>query len=297
MSTDLTTTSRQIEDVVSRCGLINNPADAFMSQLALARGVSQLKQILDDEIMKEVISLRGSSLGFKTDRDSKGQPYSVQEVRDAILEGLLKGARIVGNEINIIAGKCYLTKECYRRFLNELEGFSGLQLSFQVPEIHEGYALVGATATWNQDGKMKQVEYLKQAQDMRICVKHDKKYGSHDQAIGKAEKKLLKMIWETVTGHKSIDDSEDIVSPTDASAAIEATSIDSEESRKLTESMCSRIADCETHEELEEINQEKDSARDGSLITNQDWKTVKDNLNSRYRQLFPKKGNESSDHS
>lgn len=285
MSYDLATVSRQADEVVAKCGTLANPAEDIAAAIQLSRGVNQLRQLFSGEVWQDIKSLQGSPLGFLTDKDSgrNGQPYTDDVIREALIEGLLKGARAVGNEINIIAGRCYVTKQAYRRLLSELDGFANLKLQFEMPEIHASYAVVGVVATWTMHGKPDSIQLDANGTDTRIVVKHDAKYGSHDQAIGKAERKTLKMIWEMVTGQRpSVDDDDAVIVQPEA---IAVESIDTNQSADLRDSLISRIGDCETVKDLKEINDERETGVASNMLTQEDSELVLSNLTAAKQSL------------
>lgn len=79
---------------------------AFSKALALAKGIQELRKAFTPEVLKDFLSLQGSAIGFRTDRDDKKEGrYNVDEIRDCAIEALLRGAYPIGNEFNIISGR------------------------------------------------------------------------------------------------------------------------------------------------------------------------------------------------
>lgn len=189
--------------------------------LKLAKGMRLLEEKLTDKIMQEIMYLQGSKLGFRTDKDDKGG-YDVKTVRHCFIESLLRGARPVGNEWNIIAGNCYLTKEFFIRAMSTMPGLSDLTLEFGVPEYKNGNALVPCTASWSYKGR----------QDSLTCDKvHDAQgrlLGDNsisvrvnngmivDAIYGKAERKMRARIMSRITNTQwsdaDVDDSVEVSS-------------------------------------------------------------------------------------
>ena len=98
------------------CAAINQVADPFQRSVITAAAMKALEESLGDEVMESyIMPLADSPLGFRTDRDPKTQkdkpPYSIAQVRACYIEATLKGLQSVGNQWNIIAGRCYVTKE------------------------------------------------------------------------------------------------------------------------------------------------------------------------------------------
>lgn len=177
-----------------------------MRALKLVRGMKELRRLFDGEILDNVMELMDSNLGFRTDRapgtkDKNGnevKPYPKQVVRDCVIEGLLRGANMIGNELNIISARCYLTKEYYERIVREL--VSDLRVVEGVPQKCEGGALVPMRATWSFDGRQGAIDCIKTAEeDRRIPVRVNAGMGT-DAVIGKAYRKLYAKIHRRVTG-------------------------------------------------------------------------------------------------
>lgn len=287
MNQELTTTENlelQITSVVDQCSLLNQSAGTFGQLFQMAAGIEQLKAIFTDEVMKSVMSVQGTSLGFLTDKDRE-QGYSMPIVRDCLITALLNGARPIGNEFNIIAGKAYLTKEFFIRILRDLEGLHDLTISLGVPELKSGIAMVEASATWSYMGRKDAIQFLHEpGRDNRIVVKLNAGMG-HDAALGKAERKLRKRIFERITGTTWSGVEEDAGDPADDRKVIEVQN-ESGTDLQLIESFKARIAEAESIEELEAIKAESDEAKSQGLLTLADYKThLKDLLNERYRVI------------
>ncbi len=117
-----------------------------------------------------------------------------------IVQALLRGLQPVGNQINVIAGNLYVTKEGYERLLREFPGLSRLSIEIGVPAtIGEG-ALVPCRASWSLDGQQDLLVCEKGTDaDYRIPIRVNKSMGV-DAIIGKAKSKLYRRIYERLTG-------------------------------------------------------------------------------------------------
>jgi hypothetical protein len=152
------------------------------------------------------LPLRGTTLGFLTDMDTKGadQQYPIHVVRDCCTEALMRGFNLVGNEFNIIAGRFYGAKAGYERKVLEWPGLTHLLMEPAVPQAGNGGALVAYVATWRLNG---QQQCLKCAQenvdgtiiDNRIPVKVNSGMGA-DAILGKAERKMYYRIYKRLSG-------------------------------------------------------------------------------------------------
>jgi hypothetical protein len=172
--------------------------------LTIAAAMQSLRELLKGQLMKNVMALAGTELGFKTDRDApfdkNGKPmvkYNESQVRDAAIAALMKGAQLCGNEFNIIATRSYLTKEFFERACAEYPGLTDLKLTEGVPVTAPGGALVPYIAKWNFHGVPDCVECIKvAASDTRIPVKGT----GADAILGKAKRKILARVYARVTG-------------------------------------------------------------------------------------------------
>ncbi|QEG40455.1 hypothetical protein [Roseimaritima ulvae] len=211
ISGDYQTAIAKLDTVIGDCcTAVANARKAnhpMMVAMTTARATNMLRELITDEMMRDIMALQGSHLGFITDKDADGG-YKVGVIREVMIEAALKGFRMVGNETNIIAGRHYGTKLGYRRKVLEIEGFSDLVLEPGVPEQHGTNALVPLIATWKLDGKPLSIRRLKTPEiDRRIPVRVNAKMGA-DAIVGKAERKILKEIYELCCGY-TIADSED----------------------------------------------------------------------------------------
>lgn len=153
MSTALKTT----EQLKERWDQIQKVGDGFRGALSvgasqgsisvdMALAVAQLRSLITDEMVQTIMPLMNSPLGFKTDsgkEDSKRPtPYGIDVVREVWIIAELTGARMTGNETNIIAGNAYFTKEFYDRIVRETDGINDIDIICGHPEIRTGYAKI-----------------------------------------------------------------------------------------------------------------------------------------------------------
>ena len=153
--------------------------------LMLAEGTTQMMALLTEEVMKPIMALQGSTLGFRTDKDSAGG-YPLKAVRDVTIEAYLRGFRMTGNEVNIIAGRFYAAKDGCRRRVLEWPGLKEFRHELSFPTDKGGTAYVNALATWTLNGKPDQYERRD-----KTAIPSRRNSGMGDDAIlGKAERKL-----------------------------------------------------------------------------------------------------------
>ena len=177
----------ELESVADRYSPANvGSLPRFERMLKLAEGMGELRSRLMP-LMDRVLPLAGSALGFKADKQ-----YPADVICEALIEATLRGVYPVGNEWNIIQGRCYITKEGYTRLVRELPGLTDLRLMPGVPRIQPGGAVVPYKATWRLDGKAQSIE-------RQIPVKLNTGMGA-DGALGKATRKMLASIYAQCTG-------------------------------------------------------------------------------------------------
>jgi hypothetical protein len=180
-----------LDAVISQCSLQHmDGATQFEAMFKMAAGMRELRSLITEDAMKDVMQLQNTSLGFRTDKAQGG--YGVDVVKDCVIEASLRGLRPVGNEFNIISGRLYVTKEGLSRLVREYPGVTDLRLSPAVPVMRNGGAIVLYKATWNLDGKTQSLE-------REFPVRVNSGMGA-DAIIGKATRKMLAAIYGQLTG-------------------------------------------------------------------------------------------------
>jgi hypothetical protein len=179
------------------------PGKVFSSTIALARAMTELRQLMTADVMERIMPLMNTPLGFLTDRNplvraknkdgSPITPYSEEAVRDCVIEGALRGFAVVGNEMNIIASRFYGAKAGFERLVRTFPGIANYTDGFEVPRLAEkGGAVVACWASWEINGS-------KQRIDRKFAVKGDS-YSSADAYLGKAQRKLAAAVYARLTG-------------------------------------------------------------------------------------------------
>lgn len=164
-----------------------------------AQAMDALRDALDNNVMRTFFPLMNSALGFRTDKAKPdGDRYSVDEVREFLIECLLMGVHPVGNEANIIGGRMYVTKEGLARLVREYPGLTDLKLTPGVPKLardNKGEvsgAIVPYKATFRINGHAREIE-------REIPVKVNA-YMGIDAIVGKATRKILAAVYGLLTG-------------------------------------------------------------------------------------------------
>lgn len=198
----------------SALAAFNAPPDqnGVIAALNVAQGVAELRELFDlPEIKERIIALQDKAIGFRTDKDptrkQRGKdgseyyptPYSYDIVRDCAIEATLRGLQLVGNQMNIISGRMYATREGYEGLIRKLKVVTDFTPIIHVPRAAQGGngVLIECEATWLHDGKP-------QAIKATIPVKTDN-YSTIEQSLGKATRKFLKRCYEKMTGNAPSD--------------------------------------------------------------------------------------------
>lgn len=190
--------------------IVNNYAAAFQATTV----VSLLREAMTDEVMQRVfMPLMNTKIGFLTDHTGKPrgnrpplQPYSVNVVRDAIIDAVSIGLLPTGNQFNIIAERMYPTKEGYTALLRRMGVKYYIDISYDRSQT-KGFAEIPCKITYSWQGE-------KNSFSITATVKKDD-YSSPDQLRGKAERRAKKALYEYLTGCDWGDADENSSAPVD----------------------------------------------------------------------------------
>ena len=189
--------------------------NSIENSLVVANAIGYLRESLTPEIMAPIMSLQGSKLGFKSDRDlvknsntgkyEKGPGYPLDIVKDCFIEMSLIGLLPTGNMWNIIAGNAYITKEGGTYLLKNM--VHGLKYSISYTEVNQSddklTANVTAVIKWELNGEKRQ-------ESVPFPIKSDR-FTTFDSLIGKADRKAKVWLYNQVSGLDISDgDIEDI---------------------------------------------------------------------------------------
>lgn len=193
--------------------IVNNFGAAFQAVTV----VNLLRSALTDDVMNAVfMPLMNTKIGFLTDRNgrpnSRGQvkaPYSVNVVRDAVIDAVAIGLMPTGNQFNIIAERMYPTKEGYTALLRKLGVKYFIEVSYDKSQT-QGFAEIPCSISYQYNGEKNSFKIV-------ATVKKDD-YSSPDQLRGKAERRAKKALYEYITGCDYGDADEDSSRVVDAVA-------------------------------------------------------------------------------
>ena len=190
----------------------------FTRAIVYGMAVANLREALDEKVMKALLKLKNSKLGFRTD-ETMNQPYPMQLVRDCIIDAATLGLQCVGNQFNIIGGNMYVTKEGFTFLLRQLSQqgvLRDMKFIYHPAEISES-STMGTARNGEQYQKVERegrvlVEVSCVYQGKAINEKLEfvirvNKGMSQDAVLGKAERKAKAWLYNYLTD-QAISDGE-----------------------------------------------------------------------------------------
>jgi len=153
--------------------------------------ISEINLYFTDEKITTISNeFQNKSYGFRTDNP---RGYDNNTVKESVIFGLLKGVHYTDNELNIIAGRGYITKEGFQGLMRRNPDFNDFSLIMKTDEIDKvkKIATIHAKANWVYRGK----NYCT-PEKFQVSVKWNDKM-SNDAIIGKAERKVRRYACET----------------------------------------------------------------------------------------------------
>jgi hypothetical protein len=170
----------------------SNGMQGFERAFLIAEAAAQLKLALTSDYMKPIMQLQGNRLGFKTDKDEDGG-YKEDVVKNCLIEAVLTGVQPFGNQFNIIAGNCYITKEGFGHLLSNTPGLE-YEIIPQLPRINgeKSSAAIVMRIDWTINGK-------KETREIDFPIRMNKFMGT-DAVIGKAYRKARAWLFGKLTG-------------------------------------------------------------------------------------------------
>jgi len=213
---NLEKSTNQINDIMSQLNQLASITSDFEKGLMYAHFISEMKASIEGKTFEIIKNLMNTGLGFKTDRNPNAainpkSPYPDEIVKDCVVQAMIHGLRIYGNEFNIIGGNFYVTKEGLERIVlshPNLEKKVDLQFkgSKQSPDTGK-YAI-----TWEFSFKFKGSQEVSGTNIVFVNGKVGKNdYDvSFDSVLGKARRKILNYIYNEMTNGFKIQDADDI---------------------------------------------------------------------------------------
>ena len=245
--------SKKINTTVS--GVISKKElQGFERAYLVANATLELKKLLSPDYMRPILSIQGSKLGFKTDKDKNGG-YPIDVVRDCLIEAVLTGVQPHGNQFNIIAGNMYVTKEGFGHLLSKVKGLK-YDIIPKLPRVNQDKtsAAIEMIITWSISGSEENDKIIE------IPIKMNSFMGM-DAVIGKATRKARAWLYGTITGTEIGEgDAESTQDLKSGDYTVVSSTIEEDEETKRIRIF---IDSAESTEQLEEI---KASIDDDQLL-------------------------------
>ena len=180
-------------DKAAEAGLLaQNQASQFRRMAMVAGSIKTLRNILTPEVMRPIMELQNNPIGFLTDNQGG---YNIDTVRDCLIEATLSGVFPVGNEFNIISGRCYITKAGFFHKLKDFPNFTWIETP-DVPQLNRENtgAMVKVHLEWTLNKN-------KFERTLNLAIRVNRGMGP-DAIIGKAIRKARAWLWTTITGQE-----------------------------------------------------------------------------------------------
>ena len=182
--------------------LARSVQQSFSTALGIARIANTIRNALSPALVQElIVPLQNVDFGWRTDSGH----YTIEQIRDCWVSAALAGARPINNEVTIIQGRTYLNQNYFRRMVRECPGVTDVQIMPGKILTATGGATVEMIVTYKLNGKDQRVERVAAS---AIPVRLNAGMGA-DGAIGKATRKVLKQVYERLTGSSIFHDSDD----------------------------------------------------------------------------------------
>lgn len=190
---------KKIEEIstkylVDKLGVIGE----LQKTVLISQGIRSLRELITDEVMSPIMHMMGTPLGFVTDKDDKpvNERYTIAEVREVVIQGLLRGVFPHGNQLNIIATKLYIAKNGYTELIKKIKGLTDFKWNHELlNETIGNNQIVGFASSWKLNG-------VEGSLEGKIPI-HVYKKGDYmdkvDGIMGKAERKLKYRIYCQIT--------------------------------------------------------------------------------------------------
>lgn len=191
----------------------------FARTIAYGMAVAEFREALNEKVMKALMKLKNSKMGFRTDEGPKTGVYSMEVVRDAVIEAATLGLQCVGNQFNILGGNMYVTKEGFTFLLRQLvrQGrLEGMRFVYHPAEIKEsstqGVSRSGEVyQKIEREGLVKvEVSCVWDGKPVEECLEFVIRVNagmSQDAVLGKAERKAKAWLFNFLTD-QAISDGE-----------------------------------------------------------------------------------------
>ncbi len=186
----------------------------FLRSIKKAKAIEMLRAMITP-VMPLIHGLKNSPMGFLTDEKEGKSPYPDELIRDCVIEAMLNGVNLDGNEFNIIASKCYITQAGYWHKLKEIDGITDIDVTPGVPAMYNGQMVCRVRANWKLKGVSLRLIGADGKDGRAFAIKAGTG-STPDNITGKALRKAYKAIYEKCTGSTMTepDEEAEVIVPT-----------------------------------------------------------------------------------
>jgi hypothetical protein len=199
------------KEVATALAEAEHEGDSMVAAFVRAAGLQSLREAFTPALIAAVSQMAGHALTFKTDRDEvtpEGKaPYPPDVIRDCVIQALLEGVELQGNQFSILGGSCYLTQNGYIHKLKSHPAISDFGCTIGMPEDARPHgkqvlALMNCRAFAVVNGERVQVDAVKDGEfDNRIAATAFR--GDVDALQGKATRRIYKRLWDQICGYEN----------------------------------------------------------------------------------------------
>lgn len=209
--TELSKNTELMNKLIAEIQQINENWTHYEKSIAYGHYLTEIKNQIVGKPLEIIKSLMNTGIGFKTDRpNSKDNTvYPDEIIKNCVVQAIMHGLRIHGNEFNILGGNFYATKEGLDRIVH-----NNPLLEEKVKEKIKAFIQSDKTGIWaftfEYSYKLKGEQ--KTTEEVTVYVKG--KMGNYDipfdAVMGKAKRKLYKTVYNEMTQGFKLEDADDI---------------------------------------------------------------------------------------
>lgn len=208
---ELSKNTEIMNSLISDISKIDENWSHYEKSLAYGYYLTRIKEQISGKPLEIIKSLMNTGIGFKTDKPSKtdNSLYSDEIIKNCVVQAIMHGLRIHGNEFNILGGNFYATKEGLDRIVHD-----NPLLEEKVREKVKGFRQDEKTSIWgiSFEYSYKLKNESKVIEEVTVYVKG--KQGNYETAfdavMGKAKRKLFKVIYNDMTQGFKLEDADDV---------------------------------------------------------------------------------------
>lgn len=181
--------AQKIDSAVSEFMSLPKEISGFQRAFIEASTYSLIKNSLTEKFMEPVKTLCGTKIGFITDKDREPTPYGDDIIKSCVIEAILCGLEVRGNQFNIIQGKMYVTQKGFTSLLKKLT--LRYNIDYDIPKTVDGITTVKCKITWEHNGNNGE-------KIISFHIKVQTGMGN-DAILGKADRKAKKWLYLELT--------------------------------------------------------------------------------------------------